>query len=93
MFDLLTYLSTGKKFTDALDSFDKVDSFQHIHSDFIWEYLGCPLQNVDVNAQSNMLNLDHWEHSTPASRESAVHVLLHYKLLDILSGVLDVKTL
>jgi hypothetical protein len=39
-----------------------------------------------------MLNLDHWDNSTPATMESAVHVLLRYKLLDILSGVLEIET-
>ena len=38
-----------------------------------------------------MLNLDQWDNSTPATMESAVNVLLRYKLLDILSGVLDIE--
>ena len=87
-----TYISPLQKFADALDDFDKVHSFEHHHRDFIWEYLGCQLGNQNVDARSNMLNLDHWENSTLATMESAVHVLLRYKLLDILSGVLDVET-
>jgi hypothetical protein len=39
-----------------------------------------------------MLSLERWENSTPTRMESAVNVLLRYKLLDILSGVLDVPT-
>lgn len=81
-----------QKFTDALDNFDKVQSFEHHHRDFIWEFLGCQRGNHSVDARSTMLNLDHWDNSTPATMESAVHVLLRYKLLDILSGVLEIET-
>ena len=84
--------ATIQKFADALDSFDKDHAFQHRDRDFIWEYLGCPEGNAGRDVRSNMLNLEHWELSTPSRMESAIHVLLRYKLLDILSGVLGIDT-
>jgi hypothetical protein len=40
-----------------------------------------------------MLDLDYWDKcTTPARMDSAVHVLLRYRLLDVLAGVLGCET-
>ena len=81
-----------KKFADALDDFDKEHAFEHQDRDFVWEYLGGGIGEKPEDARSTMMDLHYWEKSTtPAKMDSAVHVLLRYKLLDILSGVLDLE--
>ena len=58
----------------------------------MWEYLGGEIADKDEDARSTMMDLHHWERSTtPAKMDSAINVILRYKLLDILSGVLDLQ--
>src|ERR1700677_2671510 len=69
---------------------DKVYAFEHHDRDFVWEYLGGAILNQDEDARLTMMDMDHWEKiTTPTKMDSAVNVLLRYKLLDILSGVMD----
>ena len=56
----------------------------------MWEYLDGVIVNQDEDARSTMMDMDHWEKIiTPMKMDSAVNILLWYKLLDILSGVMD----
>jgi hypothetical protein len=76
-----------QKFADALDVFDKWGSFEHRDRDFVWEYLGGP--NIVTDPRMTVLNLPYWDKcTTPARMDVAVHVLLRYRLLDILADVL-----
>ena len=69
---------------------DKVHAFKHHDRDFVWEYLGGAILNPDEDARLTMMDMDHWEKiTTPMKMDSAINVLLRYKLLDILSGVMD----
>jgi hypothetical protein len=62
-------------------------SFEHSHRDFAWEYLGGAKDQS--KARETILNLDHWDRvTTPNKMDFAVHVLLRYRLLDILANVL-----
>lgn len=82
----------SKKFADALDRFDKDHAFVHQDRDFVWEYLGGTITDKDEDTRSTMMDMNYWEKcTTPTKMDSAVHVLLRYKLLDILSGVLDLE--
>lgn len=68
--------------------YDRHGSWEHVHRDFAWEYLGGG-DNGDNTARDLILDSDHWDHcTTPPRIDFAVQVLLKYKLLDILANVL-----
>src|ERR1700675_3793713 len=79
--------SSIQKFADALDKYDHGASFEHKDRDFTWEYLGGMMSQED--ARSAVLDVDHWEgYTTPSRMDFATHVLIRYRLLDILANVL-----
>ena len=68
--------------------YDRHGSWEHVHHDFAWEYLGGGHNDVNT-AHDMILDSEHWDHcTTPPKIDFAVQVLLKYKLLDILANVL-----
>ena len=68
--------------------YDATGAWEQAHRDFAWEYLGST--GSEAVTRRNIMNSDHWDHcTTPVKLDFAVQVLLHYRLLDILTTVLD----
>jgi len=71
-----------------MDSYDQVGSYQHVDREFAWDYLRVGGEQDD-SARQSLMDIHRWDSSTTAAKmDYAVHVLLRYKLLDVLSNVL-----
>lgn len=76
-----------QKFASAMDSYDREGSFQHADREFAWDYLR--VGGEDNSARESLLDIHRWDSATSAAKmDFAVHVLLRYRLLDVVSNVL-----
>lgn len=71
-----------------MDSYDQVGCFQHADRDFAWDYLRAG-GDEDESARRSLMDIHRWDNATTAAKlDFAIHVLLRYKFLDVVSNVL-----
>jgi hypothetical protein len=69
-----------------MDKYDE-ESLNHKDHDFAWDFLGG--NRAKEEAHSTILDLTRWEHKNASQVDLTSHMLMRYRLIDIIANVLD----